>query len=81
MEVKVGQNVFFSEFVGFLSRNCNTPLVNRLCIQRPYPFTLFSATLNLRQFIPLLLMDKLPHSTSCLPRESSMHRACFLWSS
>lgn len=77
MEVKVGQNVLFSEFVGFLSRNCNAPLVSCLCIQKlaaPYPFTLLYATLNLRQFVPLLLMDKLPHATSHLPKERSVHQ-------
>jgi len=30
MEMKVGQNVLFSQFVGFLSRNCNAQLVS-LC--------------------------------------------------
>lgn len=77
MEVKVGQNVLFSEFVEFLSRNCNAPLVSCLCIQRltaPYPFTLLYATLNLRQFICLSLMDKLPHTTSCFPKDRSTHR-------
>lgn len=84
MEVKVGQNVLFSEFVGFLSRNCNALLVSRVCIQRlaaisflparDYPFTLLYATLNLRQFVPLLLMDKLPHTTSHLPKERSVHQ-------
>lgn len=77
MEVKVGQNVLFSEFVGFLSRNCNALLVSRLCIRRlaaPYPFALLYATLNLRQFIRLSLTDKLPHTTSRLPREGSVHR-------
>jgi len=77
MEVKVGQNVLFSEFVGFLSRNCNALLVSRLCIRRlaaPYPFTLLYATLNWRQFIPLLLMDKLPDTTSHLPKERRVHQ-------
>lgn len=50
MEVKVGQNGFFSQFVGFLPRNCYALLISHLCNQRlaePYPFTLSYATLNL----------------------------------
>lgn len=47
MEAKVGQNGFFSEFLGFLPRNCYALLVSHLCNQRlaePYPFTLLCHT-------------------------------------
>lgn len=70
MEVKVGQSVLFSEFVGFLSRNRNSRFVS-LCIHsraEPYPFTLPCAVLTLRRVIPASLAGERPQPASCYRR-------------
>lgn len=69
--------LYFLSLLDFFLGTVMLCLVSRLCIERlaaPYPFTHLCATLNLRQFIPFLLIDKLPHTTSPLPKERSMHQ-------
>lgn len=77
MEVKVGQNALFSEFVGFLSRNCNAlPCKSSLYRKTSSAISIYTPLCHakLETVHSFLLIDKLPHTTSPLPKERSMHQ-------
>lgn len=77
MEVKVGQNVLFSEFVGFLSRNCNAlPCKSSLYQKTGNAISICTSLCHTKPETvhSFLLTDKLPHTASPLPKERSMHQ-------
>lgn len=80
MEVKVGQNVLFSEFVGFLSRNYNAlPCKSPLCQETSSAISVYTPLCHTKpetvhSFLLTEQKPQQPHTTSPLPKERRMHQ-------